>query len=111
MLKNLFKPKWQHKDFAVRKIAVMRLSPNKSEDAAIIEQLAANDDNAEVRKAAIERLINLELLSELKQQSKEDELKKAQKKIKQLERALDNKSEELDLLKKAERFLAQKTKK
>lgn len=43
--------------------------------------------------------------------AKEDELKKAQKRIKQLEKALDNRTEELDLLKKAERFLAQQTKK
>lgn len=42
---------------------------------------------------------------------KDDELKKAQKRIKQLERALEQKSEELDLLKKAERFFAGKTKK
>lgn len=42
--------------------------------------------------------------------AKENELKKALKKIKQLEKQLDNKSEELDLLKKAERFLAQQTK-
>ena len=43
--------------------------------------------------------------------AKEDELKAAQKKIKQLEKQLENKSVELDLLKKAERFLAQQTKK
>lgn len=43
--------------------------------------------------------------------AKNDELKKAQKRIKQLEKALDNRTEELDLLKKAERFLAQQTKK
>jgi len=43
--------------------------------------------------------------------AKNDELKKAQKRIKQLEKALDNRTEELDLLKKAERFLAQETKK
>ena len=41
----------------------------------------------------------------------EDELAKANKKIKALERALANRTEELDLLKKAERFLAQQTKK
>ena len=43
--------------------------------------------------------------------AKEDELKAAQQKIKQLEKQLENKSVELDLLKKAERFLAQQTKK
>ncbi len=42
---------------------------------------------------------------------KDEELRKAQKKIKQLERTLENKSEELDILKKAERFFAEKTKK
>lgn len=42
---------------------------------------------------------------------KEDELKQAQKRIKQLERSLENKTEELDILKKAERFFAEKTKK
>ena len=40
-----------------------------------------------------------------------DELSLANKKIKQLELALANRTEELDLLKKAERFLAQQTKK
>ena len=43
--------------------------------------------------------------------AKEDELKKALGKIKQLERSLENKTEELDLLKKAERFFRQQTKK
>ena len=41
---------------------------------------------------------------------KEDELRQAQKRIKQLERALEQRTEELDLLKKAERFFAEKTK-
>lgn len=41
----------------------------------------------------------------------EDALVKANKRIKTLERALANRTEELDLLKKAERFFAQKTKK
>ena len=40
-----------------------------------------------------------------------DDLVAANKKIKALERALANRTEELDLLKKAERFLAQHAKK
>ena len=40
-----------------------------------------------------------------------DDLVAANKKIKALERALANRTEELDLLKKVERFLAQQTKK
>jgi len=39
---------------------------------------------------------------------KEAELIKARKRIKELERALDNKTEELDLLKKAQRFFEKK---
>jgi len=42
---------------------------------------------------------------------KEDELKQALKRIKQLERSLENKTEELDILKKAERFFAANEKK
>jgi transposase len=41
----------------------------------------------------------------------EDELAKAQKRIKQLEKALAQSREDLDLLKKAERFFRQETKK
>ena len=41
---------------------------------------------------------------------KHDELVKAQKKIKQLEKALANKDEELDLLKKAKRFFESQNK-
>ena len=43
--------------------------------------------------------------------AKNEELKEAKKRIKELERSLENRTEELDLLKKAERFFAQKTKK
>jgi transposase len=41
-------------------------------------------------------------------QQKEDELNAAKKRIKQLERELANRTEELDLLKKAERFFVRK---
>ena len=41
-------------------------------------------------------------------QQKEDELAKANCRIKQLERELENRNDELDLLKKAERFFAKK---
>ena len=41
---------------------------------------------------------------------KDEELKKALKRITQLERSLEQRTEELDLLKKAERFFAEKTK-
>jgi len=41
-------------------------------------------------------------------QQKEDELTQAKRRIKQLERELENRNDELDLLKKAERFFTKK---
>ena len=41
-------------------------------------------------------------------QQKDDELTQAKHRIKQLERELENRNDELDLLKKAERFFAKK---
>lgn len=41
-------------------------------------------------------------------QQKTDELAEAKRRIKQLERELENRNDELDLLKKAERFFAKK---
>ena len=77
MFKNLFKPKWQHKDFAVRKIAVGRLSVEKAEDVDVLEQLASADPHAEVRRAAIVKVINLVLLCELLAKENSKELKPA----------------------------------
>lgn len=75
MFKNLFKPKWQHKDFAVRKIAVGRLNLESEEDRGVLEQLAKTDPSDEVRKEAISRLINLMLLCELLEGESSAELK------------------------------------
>jgi transposase len=69
-------------------------------------ELKANK-NMKTKKLSPKRLPNQ--IDPLK--AKDDELRKAEKKIKQLERALENRTEELDLLKKAERFLAQRAKK
>ena len=69
-------------------------------------QLKANK-NMKPRKASPKRLPS----SADPLAVKEDELQAALKKIQKLEKQLDTKSMELDLLKKAERFLAQRTKK
>lgn len=56
-LKNLFTPKWQHKDAAVRKAAI---SPELSQ--AILTQLALHDPDESVRLAAIALLTDTAVL-------------------------------------------------
>ena len=59
-LKNLFAPKWQHKDSNVRLQALDQLS-----DAQIIEGLAKQDPSETVRIKAIHLVKNLEFLPSL----------------------------------------------
>lgn len=65
MLKKLFKPKWQHKNPSVRKIAVERLDNSNTEDYTVLEQLAEFDDDLEVRRVAASKILNLALLVKL----------------------------------------------
>lgn len=65
MLKKLFKPKWQHRNPSVRKVAVERLDNSNAEDYVVLEQLAEFDDDLEVRKAAASKILNLALLVKL----------------------------------------------
>lgn len=59
MLARFFKPKWQHPSAAVRARAVAELA----DDAAdILSDLARNDPDPAVRRASIERLVDLHLL-------------------------------------------------
>lgn len=59
MFSRLIKPKWQHKDPAVRKSAVTRLAASKDDDLAILNRMAVEDVDVDVRCAAISRLDNM----------------------------------------------------
>ena len=59
-LKNIFAPKWQHKDSNVRLQALDQLS-----DTSIIENLAKQDPNEAVRIKAIHLVKNLDFLASL----------------------------------------------
>lgn len=63
MLGKLFKPRWQHRDPAVRVQALTELDPTR--DANILGQLARDDGNADVRRRAIAELRDLALLDTL----------------------------------------------
>jgi len=62
ILKQFFKPKWQSSNPDARIRAVVRLSDSDPDRNEIISRIALEDQSAQVRKAAIERLDSLELL-------------------------------------------------
>lgn len=68
MLSTFFRPKWQHKDPAIRLQAVAGLTAAK--DSATLVNLALNDDNAQVRQTAIAKLESLNQLKEVFNQSR-----------------------------------------
>ncbi len=60
MLSRLFKPKWQHKDPAVRLAAIAEIA-----DPAVVHSLASDDPDAGVRQAAIRRIGRIDALLKL----------------------------------------------
>ncbi len=70
MLSKLFKPKWQHRDPAVRLRALHSLNPLDARDGEALRALATDDDSS-VRRAALERIAELGLLRTLAGQSPE----------------------------------------
>jgi len=63
---HLFKPKWQHRDPEVRRQAIKALEPDETE---ILCQIVREDESPDIRRLALRRLVDLDLLQQL---SKED---------------------------------------
>ncbi|MCK2169537.1 hypothetical protein MY522_22595, partial [Thalassospira xiamenensis] len=64
---KLFKPRWQHRDAAVRKAAVDTLDPRQQAD--LLASLAREDASEEVRASATQRLLDLTVLDTLTRDS------------------------------------------
>jgi len=62
MLARFFKPKWQHRKAEVRLRAVSKLSANDPSASEILNQIALQDHDAEVRRAALTRVLDASLL-------------------------------------------------
>jgi len=71
-LLNIFRPKWQHSDPAVRLQAVQSLGA-ENQDALVA--VARADANAEVRRAALRKVSSVEVLRELSQSEADSENK------------------------------------
>lgn len=75
MFKKLFKPKWQSAKPHVRIQAVSQLDPADIDDLHIIEVLAKNDVEADVRLAAVQTLRDKEKLIAIIQQEKNPDVR------------------------------------
>jgi hypothetical protein len=64
-LSKLFKPKWQSSNSETRKQALTQLDSHKTEDLAILLQLAEKDVNPEVQHAAIQKISDTQALIKL----------------------------------------------
>ncbi|WP_210396196.1 DUF349 domain-containing protein [Motiliproteus sediminis] len=65
ILTNLFRPKWQHPRSDVRKKAVGNLDPGQDNDQTILETIAREDRDPDVRRQALNKLVNVDCLSQL----------------------------------------------
>lgn len=61
MLKNFFKPRWQHSNPQIRRQALAELT----DDHEVLIQIACQDTDLELRKLAIDRITNLIILDRL----------------------------------------------
>ena len=87
IFKQLFQPKWQHKDAVVRLQAIQKLT-----DTSILEQVASKDIDTNVRKQALEQLDTLACWDRAMQQDADVKIQKlALEKIKQLLFSSDSK--------------------
>ncbi|GGO82739.1 hypothetical protein GCM10011348_24780 [Marinobacterium nitratireducens] len=62
MFAKFFRPKWQSSKADVRIRAISRMLADSPEEQAIISRLAQSDQDAEVRKAALARVVNPDTL-------------------------------------------------
>lgn len=62
ILARFFRPRWQHSNPQTRRQALLRLSSRNPEEHAILQKLATEDAEVEVRKAAVKHVSDLAFL-------------------------------------------------
>src|SRR5260370_39622045 len=71
---DLFRPKWKHSDPDVRAEAVRSLGDDQ---AALLATIAKSDGDARVRRIALKRIVDADVLSELAAHDPAEHLRKA----------------------------------
>nr|WP_299243801.1 DUF349 domain-containing protein [uncultured Halomonas sp.] len=74
LFRRFFAPRWQHRDPAIRRQALVRLDPTQFQDREQLERLAGDED-ASVRQAALARLMDPAQLLRLEEQQDSPELR------------------------------------
>ncbi|MBV1789080.1 DUF349 domain-containing protein [Marinobacterium sp. D7] len=75
MFVNLFKPKWRHSSASVRANAVARLRADRPGHIDILRRLLLDDNSSEVRRAALDRVDDPELLIQALVSEQDQELR------------------------------------
>ena len=75
MFKNLFKPKWKSQKPQVRKLAIEQLNLEKDDDRQTLVILAKEDTDQDVRKEAISRVDELDILTSLLEKTENEPIK------------------------------------
>jgi len=70
-LSKLFTPKWQHKNPNVRKHALLSLSVKTPDRQAIYAAVAMEDEESSIRRIAVKRLRDMELLARIAKDDKD----------------------------------------
>lgn len=77
MFGQLIKPRWQHRDPAVRLSAVSKLNMSNDEHRIILSRLADGDSDAGVRRAAVACLLDISQLGKLQQRDRDESVRSA----------------------------------
>ena len=94
MLKQIFKPKWQHYNAEVRKEAIEALPPD---DTETLLEIALNDPESQLRCLAVRRLRDMEVLENLMNSANNWEVKQlAQQRFQQLFAGVQDESPPLE---------------
>src|SRR5689334_5401269 len=71
---DLFKPKWKHSNPEVRAEAVRALG---DDEATLLATIARNDSDARVRRLAVKRIVDADVLSDVATHDPDESLRKA----------------------------------
>jgi hypothetical protein len=77
MFGQLIKPRWQHRDPAVRLTAISKLNIGNDEHRTILSRLADGDSDAGVRRAAVACLLDISQLGKLQQRDRDESVRRA----------------------------------